>query len=106
MAASSGDKDVKNERGGKYDASMVTLFLILFNDSGFLLLTFDAIVKKIWLLMQAKVILVTKLTALSGNDKIKNKQGSKDDKVMVPLLMLLLWASILLLILLAAAFKE
>ena len=60
-----------------------------FNAYILVLLLLNAAVRKLLSLVQGLAKIFSKVTASFGNNKIKNEQGSKDDKSKVPYLMLL-----------------
>ena len=102
VTTSSGDNNIEKKWGGKYDTVMVPLLLILFYAAVLVLLIFSDTVCKLLSLTQGLVKIFSKVTALLGNNKIKNERGSKYDTSML-LFLLLLDASVLLLLLVAAS---
>ena len=60
-------------------------------------------VRKLLLLTRGLVKIFLKVTMLSGENKIKNERGSKDDTEVVPLFLLLSNANFFLLLIFAAA---
>ena len=89
MTASSGNNNIKNKQGEKYDTEMVQFFLLLFHDTVLMLLLFADAVSKLSSLTQGLVNIFSKVTVMLGDSKIKNEWGSKYYIAMVPLFMLL-----------------
>ena len=85
---------------------MVTLLLILFGAAVFLVLLYAGFIQRLLSLTQGLVKIFSKVTALLGDNKIKNERGSKYYMEIVPLLLLLLDAGFFLLLLFDASVQE
>ena len=78
--------------------------MVIFSYSAVLLLLVPTtFVRKLLLLTRGLVKIFLKVTMLSGENKIKNERGSKDDTEVVPLFLLLSNANFFLLLIFAAA---
>ena len=79
MTVSLVGNNIEKGWGIKYGMEMVPLLFLLFGADIFILLMFAAAVCRLSYLIQGLVKIFSKVTAYSGENKIKNKWGIKYD---------------------------